>query len=271
MRVQLLFGIVAFGATLHLSPRAIAQAPPDNWLAPLPKSTVTRDPGAIALIEGSLRAMNPLGQPPIVDLTLTGDVTRWFGKDAGGDFSESAIGMGTESISVRVDGQIAYKSFRTAGKETHQASNDLPAAIVNRRPIEQLPHLPQPLLQDLVRNDRDDIELIADDPEDSTVSRIRVILRPADWQPYMRDLKSASFDLYISKDTHLPKKFLGLNHFDATPHHVMPSELLFTDYRTEQGYLVPHSFEERYVGKSTHCFSARSIVLNQGLSPSSLN
>jgi hypothetical protein len=271
MRVQVLFGIIAFGAALHLNPRAAAQAPPENWLTPLHKLTVTRDPGAMALIQGSLRAMNPLGLPPITDLTLTGDVTRWFGKDASGQFEESAIGMGTQLISIRVNGAIVYESFQTAGKESQQASNDIPPSIVNRRPIEHLPHLPQPLLQELLRNDLDDIELMADDPDDSTVSRIRVIVRPTDWQPYMRDLKSASFDLYISKQTHLPKKILGLNHFDATPHHVMPSELLLTDYRVEQGYLVPHSFEERYVGKSMHCFSARSIVLNQGQSPSSPN
>jgi hypothetical protein len=271
MRVQLLIGIVALGATLHVSPRAAAQAPPENWLTPPHKLAVTRDPGAIALIEASLTAMNPLGKPPITDLALTGDVTRWFGKDASGEFEESAIGMGTELISIRVNGAIAYESFRTAGKENHQASKDMPASIVNRRPIEQIPHLPQPLLQELLRNDLDDIELIADDPEDSTVSRVRVILRPTDWQPYMRDLKSASLDLYISKQTHLPSKVRGLNHFDGTPHHVMPSELLFTDYRVEQGYLVPHSFEERYVGKSMHRFSARSIVLNQGQLPGSLN
>jgi len=269
MRVQVLFGIIAFGAALHLSPRAAAQVSPENWLTPLHKLTVKRDPGAIALVEGSLRAMNPLGLPPITDLTLTGDVTRWFGKDASGEFEESAIGM--QLISIRVNGAIVYESSQTAGKENHQASKDLPPSIVNRRPIEHLPHLPQPLLQELLGNDLDDIELIADDPEDSTVSRVRVILRPRDWQPYMRDLKSASFDLYISKQTHLPSKVRGLNHFDGTPHHVMPSELLFTDYRVEQGYLVPHSFEERYVGKSMHGFSARSIVLNQGQLPGSLN
>lgn len=247
-----------------------SEPPVENWLTP-PTTTVTREAAAIALIEASLQAMNPRGLPPITDLTLICGITRWFGSDGTGTFSESAIGMGTESISARVDGAIVYKSFRTAGKESHQASEGMPPSIVNRRPIEQLPHLPQPLLQELLRNDFDDVELIGDDPEDSTVSRIRVILRPRDWRPYMRNLKSASLDIFISKDTHLPKKILSRNHFDSTPRHVMPSELLFTDFRAEQGYLVPHSFEERYVGKSMHCFSARSIVLNQGLSPSSLN
>jgi hypothetical protein len=271
MRVQLLFGIVAFGAALHLNPRAVAQAPPENWLTPLHKLAVKRDPGAIALIEASLSVMNPLGKPPITDLALNGDVTQWFGKDASGEFEESAIGLSTELISIRVDGTIAYESFRTAGKANHQASKDIPLSLVNRRPIEQIPHLPQPLLQEVLRNDLDDVELIAEDPEDSTISCVRVVLRPTDWQPYMRDLKSASFDLYISKQTHLLSKVRGLNHFDGTPHHVMPSELLFTDYRVEQGYLVPHSFEERYLGKSMNRFSARSIALNQGQHPGSLN
>lgn len=249
--------------------RSFAQAPPENWLLPA-KQQIVRDQAALATISASLAAMNPQSLPVVKDHTIRANVTKWGANQTSGTLTEVSIGATAQSVSVSTVSGAVYHSLRVPGSETHESGENKSVTVNDERSFEQIPYLPEALLQEVLTNPLDGLESLPGEPSEPNADRVRIKIRPAYWHPSMRDSASASFDLFFTKDTHYLKKVRGVKHFDGNLRHFVLYETTFKNYSPEAGRILPHTIEENQAGTSINEFSITSISVNQGLIISSL-
>ena len=246
-----------------------AQAPPTNWLLPV-KIGIVRDPQALVIIQSSLSAMNPQDLPLVSDQLLQASVNKWAGSATTGSLTEISIGTFAQSIAVTVGGQTVLHSLRTSDSKTDQSANGKSVMVNDARVFEQIPLLPPLLLQEALNNTQEAVEMLSDDPANPGQSHLRMTVRPSFWQPSMRDSASASFDLFIARDTSLLAKVTGVRHYDGSLRHYFSTETLFTRYSLDGGRMLPHVIEQREMGRSMTVLSINSISINQGFKLSNL-
>jgi hypothetical protein len=241
-----------------------AQAAPKDWLKPATQ-TITRDPSGIGIIESAIKAMNPHSLPPITDTYLQFSVSQWAGQPASGTCLEASVGYLSQFQSLSINGDPAEHVLIEGGSRLKSSADGSASTVSDERAFERIPLFPPLLLQEALSNSTAEILSLPADPERPTQTAVRITIHGPTWTPSLRDLYSASFDVFFDTSTYLPKSIAGNMHTDGHLRHTVPHEVVYDDYQNVASLYIPSSVKERLAGKTTIELALIHAKFNQGL------
>lgn len=233
-------------------------------------TAVVRDPSALALLSQAIAAINHEASPQLQDLTVEGTCTQWNGQTESASFTYSLIGsaashleihLSTANVSwtinngrgVSVDdkGQLHRMHFRNAVKSNWY----VPATYL-------LQGLNDPTMSVVVQTPEQE-------PTSSNEDVILLTPKAPLSESSVRDYsKATSHAVHIDRSTHLVTEVDDRAALSANISAGIPHSLLYSDFREEDGWMMPHSVDEYFGQSKAHAFTFSHFTINSNLSPS---
>jgi hypothetical protein len=192
----------------------------------------------------------------------------WGGKTVTGNFSHMGIGTENRFTTIAVDSKEIYRFTSMADSGTARTSDGKLLTLSTEMTMEGDYYILIPLLQEAINSKLIEVEYIRSATESLESGHVRIIRHQAHWHPSMREFGSAQFDIFVDPSGNTVSRISNRRHFDGVMNHSIEHSLIFSDYHAESGWLVPHSIEERYVGKTLNRLTVKSFTFNNHLKAS---
>jgi hypothetical protein len=225
-------------------------------------NSLIRDPEAIAAIEATVKAMTTNSAKPINDYSILGSITEEHGHSVSAPATFEGVGSDVASAKLTLhDGDRTVTTRGELGLATqgNSESNVLPASIS----LESPQYFFAPLLIGVLSNPTVGARYIRKDG--SQEIHVQISRRSVHWKPHMEFLDTGVFDVYINPTTHLVDEIGNDSKTPASILRPIKHYVTYSDYRPEEGWIVPHAVQESYVGGKKLTIVLNSFSFNTGL------
>lgn len=234
-------------------------------------SSNRRDEGALGVLKSTLLALTPGEGSTISDYRLEGTVTRWDGREISGTFSTIGVGAADRRTSISIGSPVfSLLVINNAGILQFGASNP-PRNIPNEIAMEAPYYFFLNLLQEALQDQHVEVILTPSPDNSPNIEAIKITRHMAIWAPAMGTLGSAQFEVYIDTSSNTVTRIVNLARLESNFGQTVPHVVNFSDYRREQGWLLPHNIDETYAGAPHNSFTLVTYSFNKGLSISDLS
>jgi len=233
------------------------------------QQTVIRDQQAVALLQGSVRAMG--GTVP-TDSVVTGNVTIV----AGSQTSTGTIRIltrGTNQSSEQITLPQSTYSVTYSGGLADETINSATASVPFERTVtSQSVCFPLPFLAAALANPDESIQYLAlETVGQQSLQHLRIQNTFASQPDFQQLADFATFDLWLDANTGLPQRisFVRRNGSGATPR--IPLDAYFSSYKTTSGVAYPAQINLSLNGTPWTTITISSVAFNTGLTDSNFS
>jgi len=231
-------------------------------------STIVRDPRAIALIQSALAAAGIKDTDSISDFVVGGAVTLWDGQEISAPLTYKGIGDDHRSLEVKAPGSEARNFVVQADRGSATSGDGSLRSIPSEIAIEGANYFFIPLLTHALVDLGIEIRYLTNPYLSNGLEEISVTRRLPTWRPELGKLASVTHYIYFDQNDHLVTRIVSGTPLPSDLNKTIPHVLVFSDYRPEHGWLIPHHVDEAYVGKVRNRINLTTFQFNSGLTSS---
>lgn len=240
-----------------------------NSLVSPQQQTAIRDQQAVALLQGSVRAMG--GTVP-TDSVATGSVTIVAGSQTStGTIRILTRGPNQSSEQVTLP-QSTYSVTYSAGLADETINSATASIPLERTVTSQSVCFPLPFLAAALANPDESIQYIAlETVGQQSLQHLRIQNTFASQPDFQQFAGLATFDVWLDANTGLPERisFVRRNGSGATPR--IPLDAYFSGYKTASGIAYPTQINLSLNGTPWNFITINNVSFNTGLTDSSFS
>jgi hypothetical protein len=211
-------------------------------------SGTTRDSEAINVLQAALSALSLGNRVAISDYRLKGAVTQWDGQEISGVFSQVGVGAADRRTQIRIADNPIFGLLVLNDAGTLRMANDsAPRYVPNEIAMEASNYFFINLLEEALSNQRVGLMLVSSPNDPPDTIGVRITRHIVAWRPAMGTLGTAQFDVYIDRNSKTVTQINSSARLESNLSRRIPHAIHFSDYRQENGWLLPHvSFGRSY-------------------------